>query len=217
MVRLPIMRDRCRRAFVIVGLMLLAGCTAPGADAASPAQPQQQGQPGQQPPPPAPNPMIGGVPMFPSRNIVENLAQSPVHHTLSAALAVAGLADGLKQPGPFTVFAPTDDAFRDLPPGLLDQLMQPANQARLVALLNYHVLSGRTDSATLGHQLAEGTGSLELGTVAGPKVTARLNGAVNLLLRDATGAFADISIYDVGSANGVIHVIDKVLLPAKVP
>jgi uncharacterized surface protein with fasciclin (FAS1) repeats len=164
-----------------------------------------------------PNPMIGGVAMYPSRDIAENLALSPDHHTLVAALNVAGLVGALKQPGPLTVFAPTDAAFRSLPPGLLDQLMQPANQARLAALLNNHIVAARLDSSTLGQQVASGTGVAELTTVAGTKLVARLNGAVNLLLRDAAGNFADISIYDVVNANGIVHVIDKVLLPTQTP
>jgi uncharacterized surface protein with fasciclin (FAS1) repeats len=215
---------------VVAGLMLLAGCRAPVATAeapgASPGPPPapnpgsfvapNQGQPPGGPPP-APNPMIGGVPMYPSRDIVENLAQSPEHHTLVAALNVTGLTAALKQPGPFTVFAPTDTAFRALPAGLLDQLMRPGSEARLTALLNYHVVAGRFDSATVGHQLAEGAGAVELTTLNGAKLTARLNGAVNLLLRDAAGNFADIAIYDVANANGIVHVIDKVLMPAQTP
>ena len=158
--------------------------------------------------------MIGGVAMYPSRDIMDNLTQSPEHHTFVAALNVAGLAATLRQPGPFTVFAPTDAAFRSLPAGMLDQLMQPAGQTRLSALLDEHVVRGRYDSTTLGHQVADGNGTTELATLAGAPLTARLNGAVNLLLRDPAGGFADISVYDVINANGVIHVIDKVLQPA---
>jgi uncharacterized surface protein with fasciclin (FAS1) repeats len=164
-----------------------------------------------------PNPMIGGVAMYPSRDIMENLALSPEHHALVAALNVAGLAATLKQPGPLTLFAPTDDAFRALPPGLLDQLMQPANQARLAALLNNHIVAGRLDSSALGQQVATGNGTTELTSLAGTKLIARLNGAVNLLLRDGAGDFVDISIYDIVNANGIMHVIDKVLLPAQTP
>ena len=164
-----------------------------------------------------PNPMIGGAPMYPSRDILDNLAQSPDHRTLVAALNVSGLAGTLRTGGPYTIFAPTDAAFRTMPAGLLDQLMQPANQARLAALLNAHIVAGRLDSSQLGEQIARGNGVLELTTLAGTKLTARLNGAVNLLLRDPSGGFANISIYDVIDANGVIHVVDKVLLPAQHP
>jgi uncharacterized surface protein with fasciclin (FAS1) repeats len=197
----------------VVGVALLAGCTAPSASA-----PQPNGAaPNQLPFAMPPNPMIGGVAMYPSRDIMENLAQSPEHHTLVTALTVAGLAGALKQPGPVTLFAPTDDAFRALPPGLLERLMQPANRAQLAALLNNHLVAGRLDSSALGQQVAAGNGMTELTTLAGTRLIARLNGAVNLLLRDGAGNFADISIYDVVNANGVLHVIDKVLLPAQTP
>jgi len=230
-VRLPGMAECSRRAIVIAGLTLLAGCQRPPvatAEAQGAGPGPAGGPPTSVPPGPAegtpagqlpmaPNPMIGGVPMYPSRDIVDNLAQSPEHHTLVAALNVAGLASALRQPGPFTVFAPSDSAFRALPAGLLDQLMLATNQARLVALLNYHVVAGRLDSVTLGRQLADGAGIAELTTLNGAKLTARLNGAVNLLLRDGVGNFADIAIYDVACANGIVHVIDKVLMPAQTP
>jgi uncharacterized surface protein with fasciclin (FAS1) repeats len=207
-----------------MALALLAACTTPGASQApapvAPSEPNQSAQSGQANPSAPqlpPNPMIGGAPMYPSRDIADNLAQSPEHHTFVAALNVTGLAATLKQPGPFTVFAPTDSAFRALPAGLLDQLMQPANQARLTALLNNHIVAGRLDSSTLGQRMASGNGNAELTTLASTKLTVRLNGAVNLLLRDAAGTFVNVSIYDVIDANGVIHVIDKVLLPEQNP
>jgi len=210
------MRDeRLRLVIVLIGLALLVGCTQPSAGAPQPSAPAQAGAPPPNSMPP--NPMIGGVAMYPSRDIMENLALSPEHHALVAALNVAGLAATLKQPGPLTLFAPTDDAFRALPPGLLDQLMQPANRVRLVALLNNHIVAGRLDSSALGQQVANGNGATELTNLAGTKLTARLNGAVNLLLRDGAGDFVDISIYDIVNANGVMHVIDKVLLPAQTP
>ena len=218
MIRLPSMDARWgTRAAAAIGIALLIGCTTtPGSYqvAARSTTPPAAGQPPLQAPP---NPMIGGASMYPSRDIVDNLAQSPEHHTLVAALNVAGLAATLKQPGPFTLFAPTDSAFRALPAGLLEQLMRPASQARLTALLNHHVVRGRLDSTTLGQQVATGNGVTELTTLAGTRLSARLNGAVNLLLRDPAGTFADISIYDVINANGVTHVIDKVLLPAQNP
>jgi len=205
----------------VAGVALLAGCAAPSAGAPQPgtAAPSRAAGPtaGQPAFPMPPNPMIGGVPMFPSRDIMENLALSPEHHTLVAALTLAGVASLLKQPGPVTLFAPTDAAFRSLPPGLLDRLMQPANQARLAALLNNHIVAGRLDSSSLGQQVASGNGTIELTTLAGTKLIVRLNGAVNLLLRDGAGEFADVSIYDIVNANDVMHVIDKVLLPAQTP
>lgn len=210
----------------LVGLAALAACTTPRvstttvvgpSDASSTAVSPTASSPGQPPLRVPPNPMIGGVAMYPSRSIADNLAQSPDHHTLAAALAVAGLADTLKEAGPYTIFAPTDSAFRSLPAGLLEQLMQPANHARLVAILDLHIARGRFDSVTLGQRLEDCNGSITLATLAGTNLTARPNGAVNLLLRDPAGSFANISIYDVISANGVIHVIDKVLMPTQNP
>ena len=220
------------RWILMLSLVAVAACaqrveTAPmapvapsvGSDAAASAPPNSPT--GAPPPGPGanlpPNPMIGGAPMYPSRDLLDNLAQSPDHRTLVAALNVSGLAGNLRQGGPYTMFAPTDAAFRTMPAGLLDQLMQPANQARLTALLNAHIVAGRLDSSQLGEQIARGNGTLELTTLAGSKLTARLNGAVNLLLRDPAGGFANISIYDVIDANGVTHVIDKVLLSAQNP
>jgi uncharacterized surface protein with fasciclin (FAS1) repeats len=197
-----------------LSIVALAACTQPVATGPAPVIPGQPPAPGMSLPP---NPMIGGAPMYPSRDIVDNLAQSPDHHTLVAALNVAGVATALRQPGPYTVFAPTDAAFRGLPPGLLDQLMAPAGQARLVAVLNGHAVAGRLDSGSLGERVQGSNGMAELVTLAGGKLTARLNGAVNLLLRDPAGGFANIAIYDVVCANGIIHVIDKVLLPAQAP
>jgi uncharacterized surface protein with fasciclin (FAS1) repeats len=210
------MRDnRFSVLIAVVGVALLAGCAAPSAGSPQPATAgPTTGQPPFSLPP---NPMIGGVPMYPSRDIMENLALSPEHHELVAALTLAGVAGVLKQPGAVTLFAPTDAAFRSLPPGLLDRLMQPANQARLATLLNNHIVAGRLDSSSLGQQVARGNGTTELTTMAGTTLIVRLNGAVNLLLRDGAGQFADISIYDIVNANGVMHVIDKVLLPAQTP
>lgn len=208
-----------RVSLVLLLLVGLAACTPPVSTAPAPGSPPSVVMPGQPGPGMGlpPNPMIGGAPMYPSRSIMDNLAQSPDHHTLVAALNVAGLAATLRQPGPFTIFAPTDSAFRSLPAGLLDQLMAPAGQARLTALLNGHVVAGRLASTELGEQVERANGMAELATLAGTKLTARLNGAVNLLLRDPAGGFANISVYDVINANGVTHVIDKVLLPAQTP
>jgi uncharacterized surface protein with fasciclin (FAS1) repeats len=217
----------CTQRVETAPMMPVAPSAADGAQPAAPSgnppggpQAQQGSSPGPGPGPGMalpPNPMIGGAPMYPSRDILDNLAQSPDHKTLVAALNVSGLAATLHQGGPFTMFAPTDAAFRTMPAGLLDQLMQPANQTRLTALLNGHIVAGRFDSTQLGEQIARGNGTLELTTLAGTKLTARLNGAVNLLLRDPAGGFANISIYDVMDANGVTHVIDRVLLPAQNP
>jgi len=211
------------RVLAGAGLALLAACARPPVETAPNMETGAVGQPETTPGatpsgmPLAPNPMIGGVAMYPSRDLLDNLAQSPLHQRLSAALAAAGLADRLRQPGLFTLFAPTDAAFAALPPGLLDRLMQPAERARLTALLEGHVVTGRLDSSTLGQRVADGNGTTTLTTLAGSPLVARQNGAVNLLLRDGAGDFVDISIYDVVSANGVIHVVDQVLRPTATP
>lgn len=206
-----------RASIVLLLLVGLAACAQPVTTGPAPGTPAAgQGQPGPGLGLP-PNPMIGGAPMYPTRDIVDNLAQSPDHHTLVAALNVSGVAAALRQQGPFTIFAPTDAAFRALPAGTLDRLMRPDGQAQLTALLNAHVVAGRLDSSQLGERVSGGNGMIELPTLAGTKLTVRLNGAVNLLLRDPQGGFANVAIYDVIDVNGVTHVIDKVLLPAQSP
>lgn len=209
------------RAWIVLLMLGVAACAQRGPTPVAPSSATPGSATPGQPPGPGlglpPNPMIGGAPMYPTRDIVDNLAQSPDHNTLVAALNVSGVAAALRQAGPFTLFAPTDAAFRALPAGVLDRLMRPEGQAQLTALLNAHVVAGRLDSTQLGEQLARGNGQVELTTLAGTKLTVRLNGAVNLLLRDPQGGFANIAIYDVIDANGVTHVIDKVLLPTQTP
>jgi uncharacterized surface protein with fasciclin (FAS1) repeats len=156
---------------------------------------------------------VGGQPMLPSKTIVDNAVNSADHTTLVAAVAAAGLADTLKGEGPFTVFAPVNRAFQALPPGTVDQLMQPENRAALTQILTYHVVSGRLDSAALRARVARGGGMAELETVNGEKLTIRSNGPSNLVVEDAHGGIATISTYDVYQSNGVIHVVTRVLLP----
>jgi uncharacterized surface protein with fasciclin (FAS1) repeats len=156
---------------------------------------------------------VGGQPMLPSKTIVDNAVNSADHTTLVAAVAAAGLADTLKGEGPFTVFAPVNRAFQALPPGTVDQLMQPENRAALTQILTYHVVPGRLDSAALRARVARGGGMAELETVNGKKLTIRSNGPSNLVVEDAHGGIATISTYDVYQSNGVIHVVTRVLLP----
>ncbi|MEO3434049.1 fasciclin domain-containing protein [Inquilinus sp. CAU 1745] len=152
--------------------------------------------------------------MYPAKNIVENAVNSADHTTLVAAVQAAGLAETLQGPGPFTVFAPTNAAFEELPAGTVDTLLMPQNKDRLTGVLTYHVVPGRLDSEALEEMIDEGGGSATLETVSGGTLTVMANGPMNIAVEDSTGGVANISTYDVNQSNGVIHVIDKVLLPA---
>jgi uncharacterized surface protein with fasciclin (FAS1) repeats len=159
------------------------------------------------------NPMVGGAPMMAKSDIVTNAVNSPVHRTLVAAVKAAGLVDTLKSKGPFTVFAPTDNAFRALPDGTVSTLLQPENKDTLVKVLTYHVVAGRMTSEDIMKAIKRGNGMATLTTVSGGKLTAMMNGPKNVVLKDEKGGMASISTYDVMQSNGVIHVIDTVLMP----
>jgi uncharacterized surface protein with fasciclin (FAS1) repeats len=159
------------------------------------------------------NPMVGGQPMLPAKDIVDNAVNSADHTTLVAAVKAAGLVDTLKGKGPFTVFAPTNAAFGALPAGTVDALLKPENKGALTKVLTYHVVPGRLDAVALKQQIQAGNGSAVLKTASGGTLTALLNGPGNVVLRDEKGNWASISTYDVYQSNGVIHVIDKVVLP----
>ena len=159
------------------------------------------------------NPMVGGAAMMANKDIVSNAVNSPDHTTLVAAVKAAGLVDTLQGPGPFTVFAPTNAAFKLLPDGTVDTLLQPDNKAKLTAVLTYHVVSGKYDSKALMSLINKGHGTGTLKTVQGGTLTFKMNGPKNIVVTDANGGTASISTYDVYQSNGVIQVIDKVLLP----
>jgi uncharacterized surface protein with fasciclin (FAS1) repeats len=159
------------------------------------------------------NVMVGGQAMYPTRNIVQNAVNSADHTTLVAAVKAAGLVPTLEGKGPFTVFAPTNEAFAELPAGTVQSLLKPANKAELVKILTYHVVPGRYDFADLAKLIREGGGKAELKTVEGGMLTLAMNGQRNITVTDAKGDTADITTYDVNQSNGVIQVIDKVLLP----
>ena len=159
------------------------------------------------------NPMVGGEMMYANKDIVSNAVNSKDHTTLVAAVKAAGLVETLQGPGKFTVFAPTDAAFKLLPDGTVDTLVMPENKAKLTSILTYHVVSGQYDAKRLKDLIKKGNGSAVLKTVNGGTLTAMMNGPLNIVLKDATGGVADISTYDVMQSNGVIHVIDKVLMP----
>ncbi|MHB8637095.1 MAG: fasciclin domain-containing protein [Fimbriimonadaceae bacterium] len=156
---------------------------------------------------------VGGMAMYPLKTIVENAVNSKDHTTLVAAVKAAGLVRVLSGKGPFTVFAPVNSAFDALPAGTVDMLLKPENKAMLVKILTYHVVAGRMDSQALRHRIKMGGGKAELKTVEGEPLWAELNGPSNIVISDAKGDRADISTYDVYQSNGVIHVIDKVLMP----
>ena len=160
------------------------------------------------------NPMVGGAPMFPDKNVVENASTAGNLKTLVAAVGAAGLVDTLKGPGPFTVFAPDDDAFKKLPAGTVETLLMPKNKSKLAGILTYHVVAGKLDTAELGKMIEAGGGKAKLKTVAGGTLTASKEGE-SIVLTDATGGKSTVSQADVYQSNGVAHVIDTVLLPSK--
>ena len=157
-------------------------------------------------------PMVGGAAMYPTKTIVENAVNSKDHTTLVAAVKAAGLVDTLSSPGPFTVFAPTNAAFNRLPAGTVDTLLKPENKGTLTAVLTYHVVAGRVNSGQLIKMINAGHGKAVLTTVNGEKLTAKKSGA-NIVLIDAKGGRATVTQANVMQSNGVIHVIDRVLLP----
>ena len=155
--------------------------------------------------------MVGGAAMYPAKNIIENAVNSADHTTLVAAVKAAGLVETLQSAGPFTVFAPTNAAFNMLPSGTVDNLVKAENKATLTSILTYHVVAGRISGKDLMAWAKKGGGSYELTTVQGGKLWAVLSEG-KLWLKDEKGATAGISIADVNQSNGVIHVIDHVLM-----
>jgi uncharacterized surface protein with fasciclin (FAS1) repeats len=158
--------------------------------------------------------MVGGAPMYPSKNIVQNAVNSKDHTTLVAAVKAGGLVDTLAGPGPFTVFAPTHEAFAKLPAGTVDTVLKPENKAMLVKILTYHVVPGRMTALDLMKAVKEGGGEAKLKTVAGETLTVKQAGPGKLTVTDSKGDVAAVTIADVLQSNGVIHVIDTVLLPS---
>jgi uncharacterized surface protein with fasciclin (FAS1) repeats len=157
--------------------------------------------------------MVGGAAMFPSKNIVENAVNSKDHTTLVAAVKAAGLVDTLQSAGPFTVFAPTNAAFAKLPAGTVDNLVKPENKDTLTKILTYHVVPGRLTAVALMKAIKDGEGTAKFKTVAGGDIWIKQAGPGKLSVTDAKGDVATVTIPDVLQSNGVIHVIDTVLLP----
>jgi uncharacterized surface protein with fasciclin (FAS1) repeats len=158
--------------------------------------------------------MVGGQAMYRTKDIVDNAVNSADHTTLVAAVKAAGLVETLKGTGPFTVFAPTNAAFAQLPEGTVSTLLKPENKEQLTKVLTYHVLAGAYDANALMKAIKNGHGEAKLKTVSGDWLTFTMNGDRNIVVRDAKGGIANISTYDVRQSNGVIQVIDRVLLPS---
>jgi uncharacterized surface protein with fasciclin (FAS1) repeats len=156
---------------------------------------------------------VGGAPMYPSKNIIQNAVNSKDHTTLVAAVKAAGLVSTLEGAGPFTVFAPTNEAFAKLPAGTVDNLLKPENKVTLTKILTYHVLPGRMTAANLMKAVKDGEGEAKLKTVAGDWIVVKQAGPGKLSITDNKGNVAMVTIADVLQSNGVIHVIDAVLLP----
>lgn len=155
---------------------------------------------------------VGGAAMYPSKNIIENAVNSKDHTTLVAAVKAAGLVETLQGSGPFTVFAPTNEAFDMLPAGTVDNLLKSENKSSLTKVLTYHVVAGRLDSKELAKWIDKGNGKTELTTVAGGKLWVMMDGK-DIVLKDENGGMAKVTIKDVHQKNGVIHVIDHVVIP----
>ena len=157
--------------------------------------------------------MVGGEAMYPTKDIIDNAVNSKDHTTLVAAVKAAGLVETLKSPGKFTVFAPTNDAFENLPDGTVQSLLKPENKDKLKKILTYHVVKGSIDFDKLAKTIKADGGKTTLQTVSRDTLTAKMNGKHNIILVDENGNTANIVTYDVYQSNGVIHVIDTVLLP----
>jgi uncharacterized surface protein with fasciclin (FAS1) repeats len=155
---------------------------------------------------------VGGAAMYPSKNIVENAVNSKDHTTLVAAVKAAGLVETLQGAGPFTVFAPTNAAFEKLPAGTVDNLLKPENKEMLSSVLTYHVVPGKLDSKEIASLIKKGNGKAEVTTVQGGKIWLWMKGD-KLMIKDEKGGMATVTIKDVYQSNGVIHVIDNVVMP----
>lgn len=158
------------------------------------------------------NPMVGGAAMYKTKNIVENAVNSKDHTTLVAAVTAAGLVDTLKSAGPFTVFAPVNSAFDKLPAGTVEMVLKPENKATLVKILTYHVVAGNMDSKAIAKAIKKGKGTATFTTVSGGKLMASMSGKT-LVLTDEKGGKSMVTIANVRQSNGIIHVVDTVLMP----
>lgn len=156
--------------------------------------------------------MVGGGEMFPTKNIIENAVNSKDHTTLVAAIKAAGLVEMLQGEGPFTVFAPTNDAFSALPKGTVESLLKPENKKKLQTILTYHIVAGNWSASEIAKMISDNGGKAKLKTINGNTLTVMMDG-VQLMLMDEMGNTATVTIADVNQSNGVMHVIDAVMLP----
>lgn len=196
------MFEKSLKSRIAVGVFALSTLAATSAFAESHSAPTM-----------AENPMVGGEAMFAEKNIVENAVNSKDHTTLVAAVVAADLATVLTSDGPFTVFAPVNNAFEDLPEGTVETLLKPENKAMLTTVLTYHVVPGALTKSDIAAAISDGGGEATFNTASGGELTATFNGPENIVITDAKGGTAAISTYDVMQSNGVIHSIDAVLLP----
>ena len=157
--------------------------------------------------------IVGGAQMLPSKNIVENASQSKDHTTLVKAIQAAGLTDSLKAAGPFTVFAPTNDAFAKLPAGTLDTLTKASNKEKLSGIVSNHIVAGKMTSRDLATAVSKANGNATLTTVEGDLLKVSINAEKNLQIEDSQGNIALVTVFDVEQSNGIVHVINNVLLP----
>ncbi|MFN3783511.1 MAG: fasciclin domain-containing protein [Spirosomataceae bacterium] len=157
--------------------------------------------------------LVGTEAMYPTKDIVDNAVKSKSHTTLVAAVSAAGLVETLKTAGPFTVFAPVNDAFENLPAGTVETLLKPENKTTLTKVLTYHVVAGKFDFDAIAAAIKKGNGKASLKTVSGGTLEAMMNGSHNIVVKDENGNVANITTYDVYQKNGVIHVLDSVVLP----
>ena len=201
----------------IASALVLAACSGPETpamtDAAPPMDTTAEPMPAEPVPAAPANPMVGGAAMDATKDVVTNASAAPNLSTLVAAVKAAGLVETLQGAGPFTVFAPTDDAFAKLPAGAVDGLLKPEMKADLAGVLTYHVVSGNVDAATLLKQIEAGGGTATLTTVQGATLKAMSDGAGGVMLHDTKGGTAKVNTADVRPSNGVVHVIDGVLMP----
>lgn len=158
------------------------------------------------------NPVVGGQPMYATKDIIDNAMNSADHTTLVAAVKAAGLVDTLRGPGPFTVFAPTNEAFAKLPAGTVETLLKPENKEMLTKILTYHVVAGRLSAADLRKQIQDGNGQAQLKTVSGGTLWVMMQGK-SIVLKDEKGEMSTVTIPNVFQSNGVIHVVDTVVMP----
>ncbi|HTL13975.1 MAG TPA: fasciclin domain-containing protein [Thermomonas sp.] len=200
----------------IASVLVLAACSAPDTAAADPAPVPMEtadAMPAEPMPDAMANPSVGGAAMYADKDIVTNASAAPNLSTLVAAVKAADLVATLQGAGPFTVFAPTNDAFAKLPAGAVDGLLKPEAKTDLTAVLTYHVVAGNVDAAALMEQINAGGGSAKLTTVQGGTLTATADGMGGIVLTDAKGGTAKVTTADVRQSNGVVHVIDGVLMP----